>query len=85
MSCRTSMVIQLSRQDSTYSLGIRQSVGFESEPKLSSNSMESEKEFPGLNQSLYSTIEPYSSRFLKPVVFLHGVQEEELHQVFKAI
>ncbi|KAM1523016.1 hypothetical protein ACFX10_013076 [Malus domestica] len=35
-----------------------QSVGFESELKLSSNSMESEKEFPKLNQSLYPNIEP---------------------------
>ncbi|KAB2604645.1 proline iminopeptidase [Pyrus ussuriensis x Pyrus communis] len=58
-----------------------QSLGFESEPKLASDSMESENEFPESKRNLYPDIEPDSSGFLKvsdihtmgaPVVFLHG-------------
>ncbi|CAN6544565.1 unnamed protein product [Malus baccata var. baccata] len=42
-----------------------QSLGFESELKLASDLMESEKEFPKLKQNLYPDIEPDSSGFLK--------------------
>ncbi|KAM1047758.1 hypothetical protein ACFX1X_027296 [Malus domestica] len=53
-----------------------QSLIFKSEPKLASNSMESEKEFPELKRNLYPDIEPDSSGFLK-VLDIHTIYWEQ--------
>ncbi|KAB2636142.1 proline iminopeptidase [Pyrus ussuriensis x Pyrus communis] len=59
------------------------SLGFESEPKLASDSMESEKEFPELKRNLYPDIEPDSSGFLK-VYLLRVVDICQIAKGFEA-
>ncbi|KAB2600689.1 proline iminopeptidase [Pyrus ussuriensis x Pyrus communis] len=64
------------KRNSRNSVLRRQSAGFESEPELTSDSMESDKELPEFNRNLYPNIEPYSSGFLK-VSDIHTIYWEQ--------
>ena len=70
------MFVNAGKRNSRNSVLRRQSAGFESEPELTSDSMESDKELPEFNRNLYPNLEPYSSGFLK-VSDIHTIYWEQ--------